>query len=215
MPDDARSHDPFADVINMLAAPIAGGLRSVEQFKRGVEEMFRAVDNLNRTMENLNEAAGRINNFLAAIEEPVNAMIPQITRTVKKADELTTLLEAPIRATAPNIERIVTTFGSPAFTAVPQQLGELLSRLGPLAQLAENAGGLFGGLRIPGMSRPAPGSAPVAATPAAPVGSVRSKPAEGTTTAKQSSAKQSSAKRSSATRTSGNKPATGQRSKRS
>ena len=56
MSEETRS-DPLADVINMLAAPIAGGIRSFEQFRRGVEELFRAVDNVNRTMENLNEAA--------------------------------------------------------------------------------------------------------------------------------------------------------------
>jgi ABC-type transporter Mla subunit MlaD len=174
MADESRNHDPLADVINLLAAPIAGGIRTVEQFRRGVDELFRAADNLNRTMENLNEAANRINTFLASIEEPVQALIPQVTRTIKTVDELTALMEGPLRASAPNVERIVNALGSPAFLAVPQQLGELLSRLGPLAQLAENAGGLFGGFRLPGMSRPAqpsarPGAAPTRdSTPATP-----------------------------------------------
>ncbi len=79
MTDEPR-HDGLADVINLLAAPIAGGIRTVEQIKRGVDEMFRAVDNLNRTMENLNEAAARVNRLLGEIEEPVRAMMPQLTR---------------------------------------------------------------------------------------------------------------------------------------
>ncbi len=80
MTDEPR-HDGLADVINLLAAPIAGGIRTVEQFKRGVDEMFRAIDNLNRTMENLNEAATRVNRLLGEIEEPVRAMMPQLTRS--------------------------------------------------------------------------------------------------------------------------------------
>ena len=70
--DDERS-DPLAEVINLLAAPIASGLRSVEQMKRGVDEMWRAVENLNRTMETLNDTAERVNALLAEVEEPINA----------------------------------------------------------------------------------------------------------------------------------------------
>jgi hypothetical protein len=154
MTEETRS-DPLADVINMLAAPIAGGIRSFEQFRRGVEELFRAVDNVNRTMENLNEAAMRINALLADIEQPVKALMPQVTRTVKAADEITSLMEGPVRATAPKIERIVDTLGSPGFMTLPSQVGELMQRMGPLAQLAENAGGLFGAFRMPGMTKPA------------------------------------------------------------
>jgi ABC-type transporter Mla subunit MlaD len=171
MSEETRS-DPLADVINMLAAPIAGGIRSFEQFRRGVEELFRAVDNVNRTMENLNEAATRINALLAEIEGPVRAIMPQVTRTVKAADEITSLMEGPVRATAPRIERIVETLGSPGFTTLPTQIGELMQRLGPLAQLAENAGGLFGAFRMPGMPKPATQAAP--ATTSAPTAPQRS-----------------------------------------
>ena len=80
--------------------------------------------------------------------------MPQVTRTVKAADEITTLMEGPVRATAPRIERIVETLGSPGFMTLPTQIGELMQRLGPLAQLAENAGGLFGAFRMPGMPKP-------------------------------------------------------------
>lgn len=71
--DDER-HDPLGDVINLLAAPIASGLRAVDQYRRGVDEMFRAIDNLNRTMENLNETAERVNRLLNDVEEPVRAL---------------------------------------------------------------------------------------------------------------------------------------------
>jgi ABC-type transporter Mla subunit MlaD len=171
MSDDSR-HDGLADVINLLAAPIAGGIRTVEQFRRGVEELFRAIDNVNRTMENLNEAAARINRVMGEIEEPLRTMMPQVTRTVKTADEITSLLEAPVRAAAPRIERIVETLSSPGLMALPAQLGELMQRLGPLTQLAESAGGLFGGLRLattkptPPPAEPTPKPTPKKSTPA-------------------------------------------------
>jgi ABC-type transporter Mla subunit MlaD len=200
MSDDR--HDGLADVINLLAAPIAGGIRTVEQVKRGVDEIFRSVENLNRTMENLNEAASRINRFMAEIEEPVSALIPQITRTVQAADEITTLLQAPVRATAPNLERIVNAIGSPSFLALPNQLGELMQRLGPLAQLAENAGGLFGGFRLPGMKSPAasipgaPTPPPVPATPKQPTAVLAAK----RSAPKQPAAKKAATKNKAATK---------------
>src|SRR3954454_10002935 len=204
MSEETRS-DPLADVINMLAAPIAGGIRTVEQFRRGVEELFRAVENVNRTMENLNEAAMRINAFLAEVEEPVRTIIPQVTRTVRAADEITSLMEGPVRATAPRIERIVETLGSPGFTALPNQLGELMQRLGPLAALAENAGGLFGAFRMPGLSSASrPAAAPAAPPLASPSDRSADHPAVRTVSeveqpaAQKSAAKKSAAKKSAA-----------------
>ena len=142
----------------MLAAPIAGGFRSVRAVPPRRRGVFRAVDNVNRTMENLNEAATRINVPLAEIEEPVQAIMPQVTRTVKAAD-VDHDPDGGRAATAPRIERIVETLGSPGFTTLPTQIGELMQRLGPLAQLAENAGGLFGAFRMPGMPKPGATSA--------------------------------------------------------
>lgn len=197
MSDDSR-HDGLADVINLLAAPIAGGIRTVEQVKRGVDELFRSIENLNRTMENLNEAATRVNRLLTDVEEPVRALIPQITRTVETADEITSLLQAPVRAAAPNIERIVGALGSPDFLALPSQIGQLMQRLGPLAQLAENAGGLFGGFRLPGMPGSKPTTpAPVPAT-AAPATAAPKQPAAKKTAPKTPAAKKPAAKKAPA-----------------
>ena len=159
MSDDSSRNDPLADVINVLAAPIANGIRSVEQFQRGVGELLRAVENLNRTLENLNETTQRVNRLVGEIEEPVRVMMPQVTRTVRAADEMTTLLEGPVRVAAPQIERIVETLSSPGFAELPDQLGDFMqtigdvsTRLGPLTQLAENAGGLLGAFKLPGMA---------------------------------------------------------------
>ena len=204
MSDDSR-HDPLADVINVLAAPIAGGLRSVEQFQRGIGELFRAVENLNRTLENLNETATRVNRLVGDIEEPIRAMMPQVTRTIQAADEITRVMQGPVRVAAPNIEKIVETLSSPGFSTLPNQLGEFMEsigevskRLAPLTQFAENAGGLFGGFKLPGVggaSKPAP------TPPAAPATTPSTTSSPRTTAAKKTSAKKSAAKTSTAKKT--------------
>ncbi len=174
--DQQQRHDPLGDVINLIAAPIAGGIRSVEQFRRGVEELFRTIDNLNTTLETINEAAARVNRFMSDIEEPVRAIMPQLTRTVKAADELMEVVSGPARRIAPNLVQIADTLGSPAFTTLPTQLSEFVKvladvsrRLAPLTQFAESAGGMFG-FRIPGSSRstqhvPEPAPLPPSAPP--------------------------------------------------
>jgi ABC-type transporter Mla subunit MlaD len=160
--DQQQRHDPLGDVINLIAAPIAGGIRSVEQFRRGVDELFRTIDNLNNTLATINEAAARVNRFMSDVEEPIRAILPQLTRTVKAADELMEVVSGPARRITPNLVQIVDTLGSPAFTTLPTQLGEFMKvmgdvsrRLGPLAQFAESAGGMFG-FRLPGSSRSSP-----------------------------------------------------------
>ncbi len=165
MPGDERSSDPFSDMINLFAAPLAGTIRSFDQFRKGVDEFLRGVENFNRTMENLNETAERINVLLAEVEEPIRAAIPQVTRTVKLADEMMQVVSGPAIAVAPGLNRLAEVLSTPGLNQLPAQLGqftevmaEMSRRLGPLTQFAESAGGLFGGFRLPGTSpaRPAP-----------------------------------------------------------
>lgn len=157
---DDRS-DPLSDMFTLFAAPLAGTIRSVEQFRKGVDEFLAGVENFNRTMENLNETSERINVLLKEVEEPIRAAIPQVTRTVKAADEVMQAVSGPALAVAPGLTMLSETLGSPAFAQLPSQinqfsdvLAEISKRLGPLTQIAESAGGIFGGLRIPGTSAP-------------------------------------------------------------
>ncbi len=166
--------DPLSQMFNLFAAPLAGTIQSFEQFRKGVDEFLRGVDNFNRTMENLNETTERINRLVSDVEEPIRAAIPQMTRTVKAADEMMQVVSGPAMAAAPGLDRLAKTLTTPAFTQLPDQLGQfsdilgdLQSRLGPLTQLAESAGGLFGGFRLPGMAASKPEPAP--APPPAPV----------------------------------------------
>jgi hypothetical protein len=158
---DARP-DPLADLFTLFASPLSGTVRSIEQFRKGVDEFLRGVENFNRTMENLNEATERINSLLIEVEQPIRAAIPQVTRTVKTADEMMQVVSGPAMAVAPGLNRLAETLSTPAFAQLPAQigtfsdvLGEVSKRLGPLTQLAESAGGLFGGFRIPGSRVPA------------------------------------------------------------
>ena len=127
------------------------------------------MENFNSTMTNLNETAERINRLLNDFEEPVRAMIPQLTRTVKLADEMSARLATPIDQVVPGLTRLADTLNSPVLRALPTDLGEFLEvinelsrRLSPLSQFADQASGLFG-LRIPGLSA-RPAATPPAAT---------------------------------------------------
>jgi hypothetical protein len=111
---------------------------------------------------------------MSDIEDPVRAILPQLTRTVKATDEFLEVVGGPARRMAPNLVQIADTLGSPQFTNLPMQLSEFMKvmgdfsrRLGPLAQFAESAGGMFG-LRLPGSSRSAqPARAPTPLPPSA------------------------------------------------
>ena len=197
MPDD-RS-DPLADLFTLFATPLSGTVRSIEQFRRGVDEFLKGVENFNRTMENLNETTGRINSLIADVEQPLRAAIPQVTRTVKAADEMMQVISGPAKAVAPGLNRLAETLSTPAFAQLPAQIGnfsdvldEVARRLAPLTHLAESAGGLFGGFRIPG-SRPPTAVEPAAAEPPA----VERRPAR-KAPAKKTSASKNPAKKASA-----------------
>ncbi len=216
MTGDERS-DPLSDVLNIFAAPLAGTIRSFDQFRKGVDEFLRGVENFNRTMETLNETAERINVLLAEVEEPIKAAMPQITRTVKLADEVMQVVSGPAMAAAPALRQLTEIMNTPGIGQLPVQLGQftevmtdMSKRLGPLTQFAESAGGLFGGLRFPGSSAPRPTPSPGverelvvtqpihAAAPPPPAAPVADKPVAKRPTAKKSTAKKATTKKSTA-----------------
>jgi len=159
MADDRT--DPLADLFTLFATPLSGAVRSIEQFRKGVDEFLKGVENFNKTMENLNETSQRINVLLAEVEEPIRAAMPQVTRTVKAADQVMQVVSGPAMAVAPGLAQLADTLSTPAFAQLPGQmaqftelLGDMSRRLAPLTTLAESAGGLFGGFRVPGTRSP-------------------------------------------------------------
>lgn len=214
--------DPFSEVFNLFAAPIAGTMRSVEQFRKGVDEFLRAVENLNNTMEGLNETTARINRLLEDVEEPLRAALPQVTRTIRTADEVIQVVSGPAMAAAPALKQIAETLTTPAFEQLPARLttftdllGDVSKSVRPLTQLAESTGGLFGGLRFPGRQAsppapapatpaPQPSSAPPTNAPSAAAASPRSAAA---TPVERAAVKRAAAKKTAAKRRGAKKPA--------
>lgn len=169
MADQQRS-DPITDFFSLAAGPIAAVIRSFDQLRKGSDELMRGMQNFNDTMETLNDTAQRVNALLNEFEEPIRTLLPQITRTLKTADAITTRLAGPVEDVAPGLERLAHTLNSPVLAALPTDLGafldainDLVKRMAPLSQLADSAGGLFG-LRLPGLSRPATSAATPSAT---------------------------------------------------
>ncbi len=193
--------DPFADIISLVAGPIAAVIRSFDQLRRGADELMRGLENFNATMTNLNETAQRVNRLLNDVEEPVRAMIPQVTRTVKMADELSKRLAVPIDRVVPGLTQLADTLNSPVLMRMPTDLGQFMTvindlsrRLSPLSQMAEQAGGLFGAFRMPGMTAARSAPAPVPAAAPAPALA----PAHAPAPAKKAAAKKAPAKKAAA-----------------
>ena len=166
--------DPLSQMFNLFAAPLAATVQSFDQFRKGVDQFQRGVENFNKTMETMNETAERINTLLAEVEEPLRAAVPQVTRSVKAADEMMKGVAGAAVAVAPGLQVLAETLNNPAFKQMPNQiaqmnevLGDVTARLAPLGQLAESAGGLFGGLKIPGFNSPTRTTSAATASPAA------------------------------------------------
>ncbi|MEP1125738.1 MAG: hypothetical protein ABJH68_17800 [Ilumatobacter sp.] len=167
--------DPLSQMFSLFAAPLSATVQSFEQFRRGVDQFQRGVENFNRTMENLNETAERINSLLAEVEEPIRAAVPQVTRTVRAADEMMKIVAGPAIAVAPGLQVLAETLNNPAMRQMPHQiaqmnevLSDVTARLAPLGHMAESASGLFGGFKLPGFggsSQPKPAAPSAAATP--------------------------------------------------
>jgi len=199
MADQTGRTDPFSDIISLVAGPIAAVIRSFDQLRKGSEELMKGLENFNRTMVNLNATAERVNGLLNEIEEPVRAILPQVTRTMRFADDFSARLSGPLEQVIPGLVRLSETLNSPVLASLPTDLSgfvdainDLIRRLSPLGQIAESAGGLFG-LRLPGMSRPNP-----AATPAPPPPAVVIEPERTSVAARKAPAKRAPATTSTA-----------------
>ena len=90
---------------------------SLSTTKKALDGLITTAENFASTIDNLNRTTTRINSLLDEVEEPLRRLMPQIAVGM---NSLVTLGDAV------------------------SALGDLSRRLGPLTQLAENAGGLFG-----------------------------------------------------------------------
>jgi ABC-type transporter Mla subunit MlaD len=196
------ARDPFDNIISIVASPIAAVIRSFDQMRRGADELISGMENFNRTMQNLNETAERVNSLLNEFEQPVRAILPQVTRTVNLAEALATRVSGPLDQVVPGLVRLANTLDSPVLTSLPTDLSrfidainDLVRRLSPLGQLAESATGLFG-IRMPGMPRTAAPAPPPPVKPAPAEKAPKKKAAKKSVAKKPATKRKSPAKRS-------------------
>ena len=130
--------------------PFSGLTKSFQQFQRGTEQLMTTMENLNETLEQLNEVSVRITRMLDLLEEPARVLIPQVTRTMRAADDLVERMSAPIEKVVPGLTRLADALSTPALSSMPTDLNDFLGtlrdlskRLQPLGQMAEAAGGMF------------------------------------------------------------------------
>jgi hypothetical protein len=127
--------------------------KSITQFQSGITSFLQSIENFNETMEQMNGVARRINTMLDDLEPVVKAAVPQLTRTLRAADEMVEQMSIPIERVAPGLMRLAETLSSPVLSTFPRDIsqfvemfGDVARRMQPLGQLAETAGGFFGGM---------------------------------------------------------------------
>ena len=78
----AQNNPPgISDLLGLFGGkPFSAITKSIGQFQRGVSDFLSAVENFNKTMEQMHAMADRVNGLLDTVEEPIKALVPQITR---------------------------------------------------------------------------------------------------------------------------------------
>jgi methyl-accepting chemotaxis protein len=87
--------------------------KSITQFQSGITSFLQSIENFNETMEQMNGVARRINTMLDDLEPVVKAAVPQLTRTLRAADEMVEQMSIPIERVAPGLMRLAETLSSP------------------------------------------------------------------------------------------------------
>ena len=125
------------DVFSLLGGvnPLVAAGKILETVVTMSTEMIQTVSTFNDTMLEMNRMVHRVNSLLDEIEGPVRQVVPLMEVSLNQA-----------KGTMKKIDAVLGQIGSlPSDVAkAVGTLGDLASRLGPLAQFAETAGGLFG-----------------------------------------------------------------------
>lgn len=125
------------DLLSLLGGvnPMVAAGKALETVVTLTGELVKSIGTFNDTMTEMNKVAHRVNALLDEIEEPVRDMVPLLQISLKQA-----------KSTLKKVDGVVNQVGSlPSDVAKAVGiLGDLAGRLGPLAQFAESAGGLFG-----------------------------------------------------------------------
>ena len=143
----------WGDLFTLLGNnnPLAAMSKSAEQFRTAVTSFIEAVSTFKQTMDNLNATTTRMNRLLDEIEGPLHILMPQMTAATEQASRVFTMLSGPVERVAPGLAQLAETLNSPVMVELPKRMSEAMEAmvglpktLGPLGQMAEMAGGLFG-----------------------------------------------------------------------
>jgi len=125
------------DLLGLLggASPVMAIGRMVETVMQVTGDIVQSIGTFNDTITELNKVAHRVNALLDEIEGPAAEIVPLVLATAKQA-----------KSTLKKVDGVLNQIGTlPAdVTKAVSTLGDLAGRLGPLAQFAEAAGGMFG-----------------------------------------------------------------------
>ena len=125
------------DLLGLLggASPVMAIGRMVETVMQVTGDIVQSIGTFNDTITELNKVAHRVNALLDEIEGPAAEVVPLVVATAKQA-----------KSTLKKVDGVLNQIGTlPAdVTKAVSTLGDLAGRLGPLAQFAEAAGGMFG-----------------------------------------------------------------------
>lgn len=126
-----------ADLFSLLTGvnPVNAAGKVFETVVSMSAEMIQTVATFNDTMLEMNRMVHRMNSLLDEIEGPVRQVVPLMEASLSQA-----------KGTMKKVDAVIGQIGSlPSDVAkAVSTLGELATRLGPLAQFAETAGGIFG-----------------------------------------------------------------------
>jgi ABC-type transporter Mla subunit MlaD len=176
----------FGDLLTLFGSnnPLTAMSKSVDQFRTGVNAFIEAVQTFRQTMDNLNAITVRVNRLLDDVEEPMRAVLPQITASAETASRMIATLRDPVERVAPGLSLLADTLANPLLADLPRRMAETMEvvsalprALGPLSQMADLAGGLLGGARsfsaMPRMTRVTSAADPAPARPAESTGTTR------------------------------------------
>lgn len=125
------------DLLSLVGGvgPVMAAGRAIENVVGLSTQFVELISTFNETLHELNTVARRVNRLLDDIEAPIRLIVPQVERGIDQA-----------RATMKKVDGVVAQVGSlPSDVArAVGTLSDLASKLNPLAQFAETAGGIFG-----------------------------------------------------------------------
>jgi ABC-type transporter Mla subunit MlaD len=125
------------DLLGLLGGtnPVMAIGRMVETVMQVTGDIVQSIGTFNDTLTEINKVARRVNALLDEIEGPVAEIVPLVQASAKQA-----------KSTLKKVDGVINQIGTlPAdVTKAVSTLGDLAGRLGPLAQFAEVAGGMFG-----------------------------------------------------------------------